>query len=132
MLIDDRGTSMPLEQAITHVVFKPFIPAAQILGYAVLPPLGDLDTDAHRGLGIEYVSNNGAMLLSQWPKQDFVIAFAHSLGQDRTLHARALQGRRCGLDYLVERGDDAATRWERHAGGSRRRGAALDRAGACR
>ena len=81
MLIDDRGTSMPLEQAITHVVFRPFIPAEQILGYAVLPPLGDLDTDAHRGLGIEYVSNNRAMLLSQWPKQDFVIAFARSMGE---------------------------------------------------
>src|ERR1700683_2714478 len=83
MLIDDRGTSMPLEQAITHVAFRPFVPAGPILGYAVLPPLGDLDTDAHRGLGIEYVSNDRAMLLSQWPKKDLVIAFGHTRGQIR-------------------------------------------------
>jgi hypothetical protein len=80
MLIDQRGTTMPLEQAIGHVVFRPFVPSSQILAYAVLPPLGDLDTDAHRGLGIEYVSNNRAMLLSQWPKQDFMIAFARAHG----------------------------------------------------
>ncbi|HTA39683.1 MAG TPA: hypothetical protein VK760_11425 [Candidatus Acidoferrales bacterium] len=84
MLIDERGTSMPFEKAVTHVVFRPYVPAGQILGYAVLPPLGDLDTDAHRGLGIEYVTANRAMLLSQWPKQDFTIAFAHTMGQIRT------------------------------------------------
>jgi hypothetical protein len=39
-----------------------------------------MDTDSHRGLGIEYVSNNRAMLLSQWPKGGFTIAFAHDLG----------------------------------------------------
>jgi hypothetical protein len=81
MLIDDRGTAMPLEKAVGHIVFRPYMPSNQILAYAVLPPLGDLDTDQHRGLGIEYVSNNHAMLLSQWPKQDFMIAFAHSVGQ---------------------------------------------------
>jgi hypothetical protein len=81
MLIDQRGTAMPFEQAVGHIVFRPYVPSSQILSYAVLPPLGDLDTDAHRGLGIEYVANSHAMLLSQWPKQDFMIAFAHSLGQ---------------------------------------------------
>jgi hypothetical protein len=80
MLIDQRGTTMPLEKAVTHIAFRPFVPSQQVLAYAVLPPLGDLDTDAHRGLGIEYVSSGRAMLLSQWPKQDFMIAFARSVG----------------------------------------------------
>jgi hypothetical protein len=80
MLIDGRGTTMPLEQAVSHIVFRPYIPTSQVLAYAVLPPLGDLDTDAHRGIGIEYVNNGRAMLLSQWPKQDFMIAFARSVG----------------------------------------------------
>ncbi len=79
LLIDQRGTTMPLTEAITHVAFKPFIPAQQVLAYAVLPPLGDVDTDAHRGLGIEYVVNGESMLLSQWPKQDFTIAFGRDV-----------------------------------------------------
>jgi hypothetical protein len=79
LLIDQRGTTMPLTQAITHVAFQPFIPAAQVLAYAVLPPLGDVDTDEHRGLGIEYVSNGESMLLSQWPKQGFTIAFGRDV-----------------------------------------------------
>jgi len=81
MLIDQRGTTMPFEKAVGHIVFKPYVPSTQVLAYAVLPPLGDLDTDAHRGIGIEYVApGNRAMLLSQWPKQDFTVAFARSTG----------------------------------------------------
>ena len=76
LLIDQRGTAMPLESAITHVSFRPFLPAtSQVLAYAVLPPLGGPDTDANRGLGIEYEAGNNAMLLSEWPKQQFTIAF---------------------------------------------------------
>ena len=80
MLIDERGTTMPLEKAVGHIIFRPYMPSSQILAYAVLPPLGDLDTDAHRGLGIEYVSNGHALLLSQWPTQNFTIAFVGNGG----------------------------------------------------
>jgi hypothetical protein len=74
MLVDQRGTTMPLEQVVTHIAFRPYIPP-QTLAFAVLPPLGDLDTNEHRGIGIEYLAGNDAMLLSQWPKQAFSIAF---------------------------------------------------------
>lgn len=68
---------MPLEQVVTHLAFRPYLPRAQTLAYAVLPPLGDLDIDAHRGIGIEYEAGHEALLLSEWPKQRFTIAFGH-------------------------------------------------------
>jgi hypothetical protein len=77
LLIDERGTTMPLEKVVTHIVFRPFIPSAQVMAYAVLPPLGDLDTNPHRGIGIEYAAGHNAMLLSEWPKQGYTIAFGH-------------------------------------------------------
>jgi hypothetical protein len=80
LLLDGRGTVMPLEQVVTHLSFRPYVPE-QALEYAVLPPLGGADTDAHRGIGIEYVSGRTAMLLSEWPKQNFNIAF----GAGRTM-----------------------------------------------
>lgn len=75
LLLDQRGTIMPFERAVTHIAFRPLIPSTQVLAYAVLPPLGGTDTDAHRGLGIEYVMHRRALLLSQWPKGPFDIAF---------------------------------------------------------
>ena len=66
---------MPLEQAILHVSFRPYLPTSQILAFAVLPPLGGADTDANRGLGIEYLAGQDAMLLSEWPKQQFAMSF---------------------------------------------------------
>lgn len=76
LLIDERGATMPLEQAITHVTFRPFVPA-QAMAFAVLPPLGGLDSDANRGIGVEYLAGRDAMLLSEWPKQRFSIGFGH-------------------------------------------------------
>ena len=75
LLLDERGTTMPFEQVVTHIAFRPFVPSSQVLAYAVLPPLGDLDTNEHRGIGIEYVVGGSAMVLSQWPRQRFDIAF---------------------------------------------------------
>jgi len=66
---------MPLEQAIQHVAFRPYIPTSQVLAFAVLPPLGGSDVDAHRGLGVEYLAGQDPMLLSEWPQQQFAIAF---------------------------------------------------------
>lgn len=77
LLIDQRGTTMPLEKVVTHLSFRPFMPSAQVLAYAVLPPIGGLDTDQTRGIGIEYMAGSNAMLLSQWPKGNFNIAFGH-------------------------------------------------------
>jgi hypothetical protein len=74
LLIDSRGTTMPLERAIVRVGLVPYIPA-QALSFAVLPPLGGLDTRANRGFGVEYQTGHNAMLLSEWPRQRFAIAF---------------------------------------------------------
>jgi hypothetical protein len=84
MLIDDRGVVMPLEEAVTKISYKPWIPQQrQILKYAVIPPLGDLDTPDHRGVAIEYQYKNEDLLLSEWPKQNFTLLFLH--GEDITL-----------------------------------------------
>ena len=98
LLIDGRGTTMPLEQVVTHLAFRPYLPRAQTLAYAVLPPLGDLDTDSHRGIGIEYEAGHEALLLSEWPKQRFTIAFGHGepavkIASRRTTATRLLLGR---------------------------------------
>ncbi|HTU69184.1 MAG TPA: hypothetical protein VMF11_02595 [Candidatus Baltobacteraceae bacterium] len=82
MLIDDRGVVMPLEQAVTKISYRPWVPPRQILKYAVIPPLGDLDTPSHRGVAFEYQYGNQAMLLSEWPKQNFTLLFLH--GEDIT------------------------------------------------
>ncbi len=78
MLIDDRGVVMPLEQAVTKVTYRPWIPPNQILKFAVIPPLGNLDTPAHRGIAIEYAAGRQSMLLSEWPKQNFSLLFLHN------------------------------------------------------
>lgn len=87
LLIDGRGTTMPLEQVVTHISFRPYVPA-QAIAFAVLPPLGDLDTNEHRGLGVEYQAGRNAMLLSEWPKQGFSIQFGRggSLRECRPEH----------------------------------------------
>jgi hypothetical protein len=86
LLIDARGTTMPLERVVTHIAFRPYVPA-QAIAFAVLPPLGDVDTNEHRGMGVEYQAGRNAMLLSEWPKQGFTIQFGHSgLGECRPQH----------------------------------------------
>ncbi len=87
LLIDGRGTTMPLEQVVTHIAFRPYVPA-QAVAFAVLPPLGASDTNEHRGIGVEYRAGRSAMLLSEWPKQGFTIQFGHGggLGDCRPEH----------------------------------------------
>ena len=72
---------MPLDEAVRKIAFRPYLPPGQVLAIAVIPPLGDEDTTAHRGMAIEYVASRKAMLLSQWPKQHFTLAFG---GRDVT------------------------------------------------
>lgn len=69
LLIDSRGVVMPLADAVKTVRFVPFIPSAQIISVAVIPPLSDAaGRNAEPGLAIEYESNGDALLLSQWPR----------------------------------------------------------------
>ncbi len=77
LMIDDRGVTMPLEEVVTKISYRPWIPPNQVLKFAVIPPLGDLDTPEHRGVAVEYVSGNKPMLLSEWPKQNFTLLFLH-------------------------------------------------------
>jgi hypothetical protein len=78
MLIDARGVVMPLDQAMTKISYRPWIPPRQALKFAVIPPLGDLDTPDHRGIAVEYRYGTSQMLLSQWPQQNFELTFAHN------------------------------------------------------
>ncbi len=83
LMIDDRGIVMPLEQAVTKISYRPWIPPEpHVLKYAVIPPLGDQDTPANRGVAIEYENNRMTWLLSEWPKQNFDLLFLR--GQDIT------------------------------------------------
>jgi hypothetical protein len=81
LLIESRGFTMPLDRAVTKIGFRPYLPPGQMLAFAVIPPLGNDDSTAHRGMAIEYVASRRAMLLSQWPKQQFTLAFG---GRDVT------------------------------------------------
>ncbi len=74
LLIESRGVTMPLQDAVRKIAFRPFVPAAQLAAVAVIPPLGGEDTRDHRGIAMEYVSNGSELLLSQWPRQGFAIA----------------------------------------------------------
>lgn len=83
MLIDERGVVMPLDQAMTKISYRPWIPPREIVKFAVIPPLGDLDTPAHRGIAMEYQFGSTFMLLSEWPQQNFTLLFLNN--QDITL-----------------------------------------------
>jgi hypothetical protein len=76
LLIDQRGVATTLARAVRVISFKPFLPRAVFRAVAVIPPLGNEDTPANRGLAFEYVVGGRTMVLSQWPAQNFRIAFA--------------------------------------------------------
>jgi hypothetical protein len=75
LLIDDRGVTMPLEEVVTRIAYRPWMPPGEMLRYAVIPPLGNNDTPENRGVAVEYESSGKAMLLSEWPKQNFALLF---------------------------------------------------------
>jgi len=76
---DIRGSSTEfvttLQKAVRLVSFRPVLPAANPLAIAIIPPLGNEDTIATRGIAFEYDANGAPMLLSEWPAQSFRIAF---------------------------------------------------------
>lgn len=75
MLIDTRGVTMPLEQIVTKIAYRPYIPRVQGLQFAVIPPLSGTDTPDRRGIAIEYAAGKNAMLLSEWPSQHLPVTF---------------------------------------------------------
>ena len=79
LLDDNRGIIMPLEQAVTKISYKPWIPPGQVLAFAVTPPLGNLDTPANRGFAAEYQVGSNLWLLTEWPKQDFQLTFLRGM-----------------------------------------------------
>jgi hypothetical protein len=84
LLIDSRGVVMTLADAVKTVRFVPFIPSAQIIGVAVIPPLSDAaDRNAQPGLAIEYESRGDALLLSQWPRTGFDIRIGATSASSR-------------------------------------------------
>ena len=74
---------MPLEQAVTKISYRSYMPNVQVLKVALIPPLGGQDTPANRGIALEYAAGKNAMLLSQWPSQHFPVVFN---GVDIVLH----------------------------------------------
>lgn len=71
LLIQSRGTVVPLTAAVRQIAFRPVIPGAQIAAIALIPPLGGVDSRKTHGLAIEYANSGSALLLSQWPHPGF-------------------------------------------------------------
>lgn len=74
LLAAQRGVVMPYERARREIVFRPMIPSAQIVAVAAIPGLGHDDAPRTRGIAFEYARKGRAMLLSEWPRQNFRIA----------------------------------------------------------
>jgi hypothetical protein len=79
LLIDRRGVTMPLGEAVTDIAYRPWLPPGRVLKYAVIPPLGNDDTPRNRGIAVEYESSGRALLLSEWPKQNFSLLFLRNV-----------------------------------------------------
>lgn len=73
LLVQARGVTVPLTQAVRQIAFKPFIPGAQIAAVALIPPLGGTDRRESHGIAIEYASAGDALVLSEWPRLGFDI-----------------------------------------------------------
>jgi hypothetical protein len=73
LLAAQRGVVMPYARARSEISFKPMIPSAQIIAVAALPGLGHDDAPRTRGIAFEYARKGRAMLLSEWPRQNFHI-----------------------------------------------------------
>lgn len=81
LLLDQRGVAMPLEKAVREIAFRPFLPPERYTAVAVIPPLGNDDSPANRGIAFEYGPRGAATILSEWPRQNFRISVA---GRDAT------------------------------------------------
>ena len=54
LLLDQRGVAMPLAKAVREIAFRPFFPPVRYTAVAVIPPLGNDDLAANRGIAFEY------------------------------------------------------------------------------
>jgi len=81
LLLDQRGVAMPLAKAVREIGFRPYVPPGLFLAVAVIPPLGNDDSVANRGIAFEYGRRGAAFILSEWPRQGFHIAAG---GRDAT------------------------------------------------
>ncbi len=75
LLLDDKGVIMPLDKAIAQISFRPIVPSTDPIAIAVIPPLGNADTQDTRGIAFEYDAGGDTMVLSEWPGQTFRIVF---------------------------------------------------------
>ena len=67
-LASQRGVSMPFDNAVRRIAFRPFVPSRQLVDVALIAPLTGDDVKANRGIAFEYASLGDALLLSEWPK----------------------------------------------------------------
>lgn len=74
LLAAQRGVVMPLAAAVREIRFRPYVPAGQLLAVAAIPGLGGNDAPATRGIAFEYAHRGRALLLSEWPRQEFDVA----------------------------------------------------------
>lgn len=81
LLLDQRGVAMPLAKAVREIAFRAYLPPVRYIAVAVIPPLGNDDSAANRGIAFEYGRRGAAFILSEWPRQGFHIAVG---GRDAT------------------------------------------------
>lgn len=74
LVIEARGVTMSLAQAVRTARFTPFVPHATLAAAAVIPPLSDDERKRGPGIAMEYISEGHALLLSQWPREGLQIA----------------------------------------------------------
>ena len=72
-LIEARGVTVPLRDAVKQIAFRPLLPGNQIVSVALIPPLGGTDSKRAHGVAIEYANAGDALLLSEWPRMGFAI-----------------------------------------------------------
>ncbi len=75
-LLDSKGFVMTLQQARAQIAFAPVIPAGELLGVAVIPPLGGHDSRAGHGIAMEYEKDGSRLVLSQWQRLGLRIVVA--------------------------------------------------------
>jgi hypothetical protein len=64
---------MSYAQARGEIAFAPVVPSSQLLAVAALPGLGHDDSQRTHGIAFEYARKGHALLLREWPRQDFKV-----------------------------------------------------------
>lgn len=109
MLLDGRGVAMPFRTAIHLISFKPLLPVERIGAAAIIPPLGNDDTLANRGIGFEYATGGAKMHLSEWPPSELPDRVCGTRCQRRSVQADGVQTLRRRMDDAEGFGLDVTT-----------------------